>query len=95
MIGARAVVVDPAAELGEQQHDHVVGLIVLAQVGHERLDALAHGAPQIAVTRVLPGMRIEGAVVAVEDPGADVGDVNLRDALQFAGDRAVRVLHRR
>src|SRR5258705_9465205 len=81
VIGTRAVVVDATAELRKQQHDDVVGFVVLAQVGHERLDALAHGAPQIAVPRVLAGMRVEGAVIAIEDPAADLGDVRLSYAL--------------
>jgi len=40
MIGSRAVVVDTTAKLGEQQHDDIVGLFVLAQISKERLDAL-------------------------------------------------------
>src|SRR3954453_2758515 len=95
MIGTRAIVLHAPPEFREQQHDDILGLVVLAQIGHERLNALAHGAPQIAVTGVLPGMRVEGAVVAVEDAAADLGDMNLRDALQLAGDRRFRILHGR
>jgi len=73
MIGPRAIVVDTTAKLGEQQHDDVVGLVVLAQVSKERLDAPGHRAPQIAVTGVLAGMRVEGAMVAIHDPAADLG----------------------
>ena len=74
VIGAGAVVMDATAELREQQHDDVVGLVVLAQVGEERLDALGHGFPQHRMARALPGMGVEGAVVAVKDPAADLGD---------------------
>src|SRR6516162_1234708 len=95
VIGAGAVVVHTTAELREQQHDDVVGMLVLAQIGPERLDAFGDRLPQQAVSRVLPGMRVKGAVVAVEDPTTDVRAVRLCDALQFAGDRVVRVLHRR
>ena len=69
--------------------------VVLAQVGEERLDALGHRFPQHRMASTLPGMGIEGAVVAVKDPAADLADVRLGDALQFPGDRSVRVLHRR
>src|SRR6516165_1193746 len=95
VIGTGAVVAHATAELGEQQHDDVVGMVVLAQIGPERLDALANGTPQQAVPRVLPGMRIKGAVVAIEDAAADVGTVRLRDPLELTGDRGVRILHRR
>src|SRR3954468_14241497 len=95
VIGARAVVLHAPPKFREQQHDDIVGLVVLAQIGHERLNALAHGAPQIAVTGVLPGMRVEGAVVAVEDAAADLGDMHLRDALPLAGDRRGRIPPRR
>src|SRR6516162_5447635 len=95
VIGTGAVVVYATAELGEQQHDDVVGMVVLAQIRPERLDALANGAPQKAVPRVLPGMRVKGAVIAIEDAAPDVGTVRLRDPLELAGDRRVRVLHRR
>src|SRR6516165_6452871 len=95
VIGTGAVVAHATAELGEQQHDDVVGMVVLAQIGPERLDALANGAPQKGVPRALPGMRIKGAVVAIEDAAADVGTVRLRDPLELTGDRGVRILHRR
>src|SRR5438067_315075 len=95
VIGARPVVVDTTAELGEQQHDHVIGFVVLAQIGHERVDTLGHRLPQIAVPGVLAGMRVEGAVIAVEHPAANLGDVRLSDALEFAGNRSVGVLDRR
>ena len=39
VVGPGAVVLDAAAELGPQQHDHVVGLVVLA-VREERGDGL-------------------------------------------------------
>src|SRR5208283_488654 len=46
MIGSRAVVANATAELGEQQHDHIVGVVVLAKVLHEGVDALGHRGPQ-------------------------------------------------
>ena len=61
--------------------------VVLAQVGHEGVEALGHRGPQIAVQRVLPGMRVEAAVVAVEDPAAEIGEMHLGDALELLRDR--------
>ena len=39
-------------------------------------------------------MGIEGAVITVEDPAAQIRQMSLRDALELAGDRRVWVLHR-
>ena len=95
MIGPRAVVADAATKLREHQQDHVVGVIVLAKILHEGIDAVGHGGPQIAVAGVLAGMGVEGAVVAVEDPAAQISQMSLRDSLELAGDRRVGILHRR
>src|SRR3989441_13301393 len=48
VVRPRAVVVDAAPELREQQDDDVVGVVVLAEVCHEGLETLAHGAPQLS-----------------------------------------------
>src|SRR6516162_8658579 len=95
VIGSGAVVMDTTPELREQQHDDVVGLVVLAQVGEERLDAFGHSFPQHRMAGALPSMGIEGAVVAVKDPAPDLAYVRLGDALQLPSDRGVRILHRR
>ena len=92
VIRARAIVMDAAAELGEQQHHNVVGFPVFAKVGHECLDPLRYSLPKIAVSGVLAGMRVERTVVTVEQPAVDLGDVRLRDALELAGNRRVRIL---
>ncbi len=95
VIGPRAIIPNAAPELREHQQDDVVGVLVLAQVLHEGVDTLGHGGPQIAVSGILPGMRVKGAVVAVEDPGAQIGEMHLGDALQLPRDRGIRILHRR
>ena len=43
--------------------------------------------------RVLAGVRVEAAVVAVEHARSEIGEVHLGDALQLPGDRGVRILH--
>src|SRR5271170_4816987 len=70
VVGPRAVVADATAELREQQHDHIVGVVMLAEILHEGIDALGHRRPQIAMAGVLPGMGVERAVIAVEDAAA-------------------------
>src|SRR5260370_16816412 len=92
--GPRAIVAEETAELREHQEDDVVGVLVLAQILHEGIDTLGHGGPQIAVSGVLPGMRVKGAVVAVEDPGAEVSEMHLGDALELPPDRGVAILPR-
>src|SRR5580704_16760871 len=80
VIGSRAIVADTTAELREHQQDHVIGVVVFAQVLHERVDTLGYRAPQIAVAGVLAGMCVESAVIAVEDAAAQISEVSLRDA---------------
>src|SRR6266478_1406584 len=89
VVGPRAVVVDAAAELREQQDDDVVGVVVLTQVSHEGLETLAHGAPQLSVARVLTRVGVEAPVITVEDPAAQIGEVHLGDPAQLAGDRSI------
>ena len=93
VVGTGAIVVDPAAELGEHQHDDVVSGVILAQVVEEALLGLGDVGPQLVVHADLVGVAIEAAVVAVEDAGAQVGLVHLRDALQLGSDRGVRVFN--
>ena len=95
MIGPGAIVADTTTKLREHQQDHVVGVIVLAKVLHEGIDALGHGAPQITVAGVLAGVGVEGAVITVEDPAAQIGQMHLRDTLELPGNRGVGILHRR
>src|SRR5207249_8031573 len=92
VVRPRAVVVDAAAELREQQDDDIVGVVVLAEVGHEGLETLAHGAPQLSVARVLAGVGIEASVITVEDPATQIGEMHLGDPAELAGDRGVGVL---
>src|SRR5262245_48962858 len=51
VVRPRAVVVDAAAKLREQQDDDVVGMVVLAEVGREGLEASAHVIPEAPATR--------------------------------------------
>src|SRR5262245_4568191 len=51
VVRPRAVVVDAAAELREQQDDDVVGMVVLAEVCREGLEASAHVIPEAPATR--------------------------------------------
>ena len=51
--------------------------------------------PQPVVHADLVGMAIERSVVAVENPGAKVSQVNLGNALELLGDGGVRVFHAR
>src|SRR5215470_14374993 len=59
VVRPRAVVVDAAAELREQQDDDVVGVIVLAEVRREGLETVGHVFPQAAVTGILAGVGLE------------------------------------
>ena len=71
------------------------GSVMLPEVGHERVKAFRHVGPQLGVQRVLPGMAVEAAMVAVEYPRAEVGQMDLSDTAQLAGDRGVRDTSRR
>ena len=92
VVGAGAVVVGAASELGEEQHYHVVRGVVLSEVIEETLDGFGDVLPELVVHTGLVGVGVEGAVVAVEDAGAEPGLVNLRDSLELGGDGGVRIL---
>src|SRR5215510_3678135 len=66
VVRPRAVVVDAAAELREQQDDDVVGMIVLAEIRREGLETFTHVLPQAAVARVLASVGVEAPVITVE-----------------------------
>ena len=60
MIGARAIVTHAAAKLREQEHQHVVGRVVLPQIGEEGRDPFRHFLPQRRMRAKLAGMRVKG-----------------------------------
>ena len=92
VVGAGAVVMDAASELGEHQQDDVVAHIVGLEVVHEGGDAFGDVLPQLVVHPGLVGVAVEAAVVAVEDARAKVGHVDLGYPLELVGQRGVGVL---
>ena len=88
-----AVIVDPPAELRKEEHEHVIRSDVLLQVHEEVVNGLAHVLPQHGVHARLVGMGVKDAVVAVENSGTQIGQVNLGDALELSGYRGVGVLY--
>ena len=65
VVGAGAVVVDPSAELGEHEHYHVIGGVMLFQIVEEALNGFRSVFPQFVVHSNLVGVAIEAAVVAI------------------------------
>ena len=92
VVGAGAVVLDAAAELGEQHHDQVVTGVMLGQVIEEVADGGGHVGPQLGVHRRLVEVGVEAAVLRVEQLGAQVGQIDLRDVPQVLGDGGVSIL---
>ena len=92
MVGAEAGVFGhPAAELGEQQHHHVVGAADALQVGHEAGHRVGGVGEQPLVQVALVYVRIEGVVaeggviqprrhVGMDQRG-DLGQVERHDAV--------------
>ena len=91
VVGAAAVVLHPAAELGEDQDGDVVGGVVLAEVLLERGERRGQLGQQAVVARDFLGVVVVAAVLGVEDAGAEVGGVDPRDVAQRLADGAVRV----
>jgi hypothetical protein len=92
VVGAGAVVVHPAAELGKEEHHHVVRGVVLPQVGVEVRDGLGRLGPQLGVGRPFVGVGIVAAVLGVEGASAQIGGEDFGDALQVLGDAGISVL---
>ena len=92
MVGARAIVVDPAPELREHQHHCVLVPVVLLQVVHEVRDGGGYIVPQLRVGVELVRVGVVAAVLGVVDTRSDVGEHDLRDILHVPRDRAVGVL---
>ncbi len=94
MIGAGTVVAHAATELREDKHHDVVRIALLAQIIEERRHCRGHFRPQLLVSAELTRMRVIGAVIHVEDPSAQVGIVDLRDAAQPLTQLGVGIGHR-
>ncbi len=67
MVRTRTVVVHPATELGEHDHDDVVPGVILLEVVEEALYRAGHVLPQLVMHPNLVGVAVEAAVVAVKD----------------------------
>ncbi len=76
VVGAGTIIPHPAPELREHDHYHVIVGIVFLQVGEEIADPGANIVPQAGVHPRLIGVGIEAAVVAVEDAGAQIGQMD-------------------
>ena len=93
MVGAGAIITHTAAELGEDDHQHVIRCVVLSEVVEEALYGIRDLGPQLGMHRQLSGVGVEAAVLGVEDLGAHVGQVGHGDASEGAGDGRGGVLH--
>src|SRR5262245_64996867 len=62
MIRSGTVIAHTAAELREDEHDHVVRPVVRPEVGHENFETLVQVAPQTGVEGILPRVRVETAM---------------------------------
>ena len=67
MVGTGAVVLDSPSELGEHPDHGVIRLAKLVQIRPETLHCLRHLVPQLGVVDQFIGVRIEAAVLGVED----------------------------
>ena len=65
---------------------------VAGEIVVERCDRARELGEQRAVASLLLRMRVESAVRDKEDAGAEVGRDQLRDRLEFGGQRAIRVI---
>jgi hypothetical protein len=68
---------------------------VLAEVAEEGVDRLGDLPPELAVDHQLRGMVVEAVMLAVEDARAEIGELDLSDALERVPDLRVGVRDRR
>src|SRR4029450_5571225 len=94
VVGPRAVVMHAAAKLREQEHEYVVCRIVLAQIGKEGLDRPRDLFPELRMLTELAGMRIEAAMIQVENARPQVRQVYLRHTAQLLGHLTAGIGHR-
>src|SRR5262249_35692431 len=94
VVGPRPVVMHAAAKLREQEHEYVVCRIVLAQIGKEGLDRPRHLFPELRMLTELTGMRIEAAMIQIENPRPQVRQVHLCYTAQLLSYLAAGIGHR-
>src|SRR5262249_30065644 len=95
VVGPRAIVMYAAAKLREQEHQHVVCRMVLAQIGEEGIDRPRDIVPELRMLTELAGMRIEAAIVQVENARPQVRQMYLRHTLQLLPYLGAWIGHRR
>ena len=91
VVGAAAVVLDSATELGENEHHHVVSGVVLVEVVEEVADRAGEVLKQLRMRRVLVGVCVVAAVAGIEDTCAKSGGMHPCDVSQALGYRVVAV----
>src|SRR5215468_8754381 len=79
----RAVIMHAAAKLREQEHQYIVGCLMLAQIGEEGIDRPRHLFPELRMLTELAGMRIEAAMIQIENARPQVRQVHLRHPAQL------------
>ena len=91
MVRPGAVVLHPAAELGEHNHDQIIAGVMLFQVVEEVADGVGHIGPQLLMHGRLVEVGVERTVGGVEDLGTQVRQVYPRHVSQVLGDGSFRV----
>ena len=72
VVGAGTVVLNPASELGEHEHQHVVRRVVLPKIGVKVPDPLGELPQQHRLGGHLVGVGVETALLSVEDTGPQI-----------------------
>jgi hypothetical protein len=95
VVGAGAVVMDPAAKLGKDQQQHVIGGVMLLQVLVEIGDGVGGVPPQLGMGRQLSGMSVEAVVRGggVQNSGPKAGQMHLSDVLHVLSHYIAAVLY--
>src|SRR5262245_35956012 len=84
VVRSGAVLLHAAAELGEHEDHHLLVGLMLLQIVVEGADSAGYIIPQFGEGDILVSVGIEGARVhtGVQNPGAEVRQMHLRDVLQ-------------
>ena len=95
VVGAAAVVVHPAPELGEHQQGHIVAGVVLPQVVHKIGHRVGSVRPQLGVGRQFARVGVKAVVGrrGVQNARAEAGQMHLGNVLHILPHHIAAVLH--